>query len=131
MREMLKEMMETVGEPLIALLILIGALLSLISTLGLIRLPDVYLRSHAVTKSSTLGVLSILMGAFLYFMIFEEHLSARLLLGIIFVFITAPVAGHLIGRAAYRRGVPLWERSVQDDLKAVVKRERAMKDSEQ
>lgn len=114
----------TIGEPLIGILVLIGALLSALSTFGLIRLPDVYLRSHAATKSATLGVLSILLGAFLFFIIFEGYASARLLLGIIFVFITAPVAGHLIGRAAYRTGAPLWERSVQDDLKNVVGQRR-------
>lgn len=126
----MKEIILTIGEPLIGILVLLGALLSAISAFGLIRLPDVYLRSHAATKSATLGVLSILFGAFLYFIIFEGYTSARLLLGIVFVFITAPVAGHLIGRAAYRTGVPLWERSAQDDLKGVVKQRRAEEDHE-
>ncbi|MGF9713656.1 Na+/H+ antiporter subunit G [Paenibacillus sp. JMULE4] len=126
----MKEIILTIGEPLIGILVLLGALLSAISAFGLIRLPDVYLRSHAATKSATLGVLSILFGAFLYFIIFEGYTSARLLLGIVFVFITAPVAGHLIGRAAYRTGVPLWERSAQDDLKGVVKQRRAEEDQE-
>ncbi|WP_166242183.1 monovalent cation/H(+) antiporter subunit G [Paenibacillus turpanensis] len=112
--------MITIGELIIGLLVLLGALLSAISSFGLIRLPDVYMRSHAATKSTTLGVLSILFAAFLYFLLFEGQVSVRLLLGILFVFITAPVAGHLIGRAAYRTGVPMWERSVQDDLKKVV-----------
>ncbi|MNI22849.1 Na(+)/H(+) antiporter subunit G [compost metagenome] len=104
------------GEILIGLIVLVGALISALSAFGLVRLPDVYLRSHAATKSATLGVLFILIGAFLYFAFFLEHVSAKLLLGIVFVFITAPVAGHLNGRAAYRSGVPLWGRSVQDDL---------------
>ncbi|MCZ1267663.1 monovalent cation/H(+) antiporter subunit G, partial [Paenibacillus tundrae] len=46
---------------------------------------------------------------------------ARVLLGIVFVFITAPVAGHLNGRAAYRTDVPLWEQSVQDELEPLLK----------
>ncbi len=114
------ETMLTIGEAAIGLLVLAGALLSALSTFGLIRLPDVYTRSHAATKSATLGVMFILLGAFLYFMIFVGYTSARLILGIVFVFVTAPVAGHLIGRAAYRTGVPLWEKSVQDDLKKAV-----------
>ncbi|WP_281891111.1 monovalent cation/H(+) antiporter subunit G [Paenibacillus sp. YYML68] len=122
-------MLTTVAEAVIAVLVLLGALLSLVSAFGLIRLPDVYLRSHAATKSSTLGVLAILLGAFLYFLIFEDTASVRLLLGVVFVFITAPVAGHLVGRAAYRTGVPLWEKSVRDDLGKVVKPKRA-KDAE-
>jgi multicomponent Na+:H+ antiporter subunit G len=120
----MEQMIQWIGEPVIAILVLLGALLSAVSAFGLIRLPDVYLRSHAATKSSTLGVMSILTGAFLYFVIYEELTSARLLLAIVFVFITAPVAGHLIGRAAYRTGVPLWEGSVRDDLKDVLKNEK-------
>lgn len=111
-------------EVIVGSLVLLGALLSLVSTFGLIRLPDVYLRSHAATKSATLGVLSVLLAAFIYFMTVEHYTSARLLLGIVFVFITAPVAGHMIGRAAYRTGVPMWEKSVQDDLKTALEAQR-------
>lgn len=113
----------TIIEHAVALLVVIGALFSLLSAFGLIRLPDVYLRSHAATKSATLGVLCVLVGAFLYFLIRLEQVNAKLLLGIVFVFITSPVAGHLTGRAAYRSGVPLWGRSVRDDLKAAMERE--------
>lgn len=115
--------MSNVMEFLIGLIVLFGALMSAISALGLIRLPDVYLRSHAATKSATLGVLLILSGAFLYFMFYVDHVSAKLLLGIIFVFVTSPVAGHLNGRAAYRSGVPLWERSGYDELRPALKKE--------
>ena len=59
--------MSQIGEFLIALMVLLGALLGALSAFGLIRLPDVYMRSHAATKSATLGVLFILAGAFLYF----------------------------------------------------------------
>jgi len=115
-----------VGEFLIGLIIVLGALISALSAFGLVRLPDVYLRSHAATKSATLGVLLILAGAFLYFMFYLEHVSVKLLLGIVFVFLTGPVAGHLNGRAAYRSGVPLWKGSVQDDLKTnLLAREKA------
>ncbi|WP_235918305.1 monovalent cation/H(+) antiporter subunit G [Paenibacillus lutrae] len=121
------EMIPLIGELLIGMIILAGALLSVLSAFGLIRLPDVYLRSHAATKSATLGVLLILTGAFLYFSFYLDHISAKLLLGIVFVFITGPVAGHLNARAAYRSGVALWERSVQDDLKPALKKSRKEK----
>lgn len=118
------EMISKAGELIIGLMVLFGALIGALSAFGLIRLPDVYLRSHAATKSATLGVLFILVAAFLYFMIYLEHTSAKLLLGIVFVFITGPVAGHLNGRAAYRSGVPLWNKSIQDDLKDASKEEQ-------
>lgn len=108
---------------IVAILILLGALFNLASSIGLIRFPDIYTRSHAATKSATLGILCILFGAFLYFWVIERHISARILLGIAFIFITAPVAGHLIGRAAYRSRVPLWDKSVQDDLRPTLREE--------
>lgn len=114
--------MSLIGELLIAILVLLGALFCGLGAFGLVRLPDVYLRSHAATKSATLGVLCVLTGAFLFFFFYIEVVSIKLLLGIVFVFITSPVAGHLNGRAAYRSGVPLWKGSVQDDLKPVLEK---------
>lgn len=102
---------------MIGTLVILGALLSALSAFGLIRLPDVYTRSHAATKAATLGILSILLATFIFFWAMDGYISARLFLGIAFVFITAPVAGHVICRAAYNKKVPLWEKSVQDDLK--------------
>ena len=102
------------------LLMLFGSIISVISALGMIRLPDVYTRSHAATKSSTLSVLCCLLGAFIYFWSHDGFVSIRLILGIIFIFITAPVAGHLVCRAAYRSRVPLAEGSGDDALKPVL-----------
>src|SRR5690606_2926035 len=113
------------GEYGVGIVVLFGALLSAVSAFGLIKLPDVYLRSHAATKSATLGVVFILIGAFLRFLFFPDHVRIKLLLGIAFVFITSPVAGHLNGRAAYRYGVSLWKGSVTADMKDVLKKERS------
>lgn len=86
----------------------------------MIRFPDVYTRSHAATKSATLSVLCCLLGTFIYFWFHDGYVSVRLILGIVFVFITAPVSGHLVSRAAYRSGVPLAEGSGEDMLKPVL-----------
>ena len=56
------------SEVIAAVLILVGTLFSFLSAVGLIRLPDVYTRSHAASKSSTLGVLCTLLGTLLYFL---------------------------------------------------------------
>jgi len=120
-------MMETVsliGEWAIGLLVLAGAIIAALSVFGLIRFEDVYLRAHAATKSATLSVMFILTAAFLYFAFYLGEISIKLLLGIVFVFLTGPVAGHLNGRAAYRSGVSLWSGSVHDDMKAALKKER-------
>lgn len=107
-------------EWLAVLMILFGSIVSVVSALGMIRLPDVYTRSHAATKSATLSVLACLLGAFIYFWSHDGYVSIRLVLGIIFVFMTAPVAGHLVCRAAYRSRVPLAEGSGEDLLKPVL-----------
>lgn len=102
------------------LLILVGSLMSVVSAFGIIRLPDIYTRSHAATKSSTLAVLLSLLGSFLYFWAHDGYFSIRILLGILFVFLTAPVAGHLICRAAYRSGVKLAKGSGEDELQPIL-----------
>lgn len=83
------------------------------------RFPDVYGRLHAATKSATLGVICIMLSAFLYFWWQHGIFSGKILLAILFVFLTAPVAALMISRSAYRVGVPLWEKTVQDDLKTL------------
>ncbi|MEQ2527745.1 monovalent cation/H(+) antiporter subunit G [Bacillaceae bacterium CLA-AA-H227] len=104
------------------LLILIGTIFSFLSAIGLVRLPDVYTRSHAASKSTTIGVLFILVGTFFFFLLEEHYFSIRLFLGIFFVFLTAPVASHVLIRSAYRSGAQLAQESVQDDLKEVLSR---------
>lgn len=117
-----------IGEFIGALLILTGGIASVISAFGLIRLPDVYTRSHAATKSSTLAVLLTLSGTFIYFWFNEQFISVRVLLGIVFVFLTAPVSGHLIVRAAYRSKVKLADISASDELYDVLHKEKEEKD---
>jgi multicomponent Na+:H+ antiporter subunit G len=102
----------------IAIMILIGTIFGFLSAIGFIRLPDIYNRAHALSKSSTLGVLFVLLGTFLFFIFAEGYFSIKLFLGIFFVFLTAPVSSHVTLRAAYRSKVPMAEISVRDDLKA-------------
>jgi multicomponent Na+:H+ antiporter subunit G len=101
---------------MISFLLLFGTFFIFSTAIGLIRLPDVYTRSHAASKGATLGIASILLGTFLYFLFAHGELSSSLILGIIFVLLTLPVSGHMIARAAYNSGVPLWDKSVQNEL---------------
>ncbi|MDX1258763.1 monovalent cation/H(+) antiporter subunit G [Exiguobacterium sp. K1] len=108
--------MTAISDFFVAAFALIGAFFSLVTALGLIRLPDLYTRAHAASKSATLGVMSILISVIIYFVAEDGFFSSRVVLGIVFVLITAPIGGHLIARAAYYSDVPLWKGSVQDDL---------------
>ncbi len=96
--------------------LLIGTFFIFSSSVGLIRFPDVYTRLHAATKASTLGVAGIMIGAFIFLYIEHHIVSGKLILGVIFVLLTAPVSGHVISRAAHRSGVKPWSRNkLQDD----------------
>ena len=106
----------TLIEIIITILLLVGGLLSLISGIGILRLPDVYGRIHAASKVSTLGAITIMAAVFLYFLI-EGSFLPKLLLTIFFIFLTAPVAGLMMGRSAYRTGIKLSDKSTEDDLK--------------
>jgi multicomponent Na+:H+ antiporter subunit G len=98
-----------------ALFISIGALFILLAGVGLVRMPDLFLRVSASTKAATLGVGATLLGVALYFGDFATFIRAGAI--IVFLLLTAPVAAHLIGRAAYQDGVPLWEKTEFDDLR--------------
>lgn len=109
---------------LIILLISTGVLFSAVTALGLIRLPDVYTRTHAASKSSTLGVLSILLGTFVHFWFNEGIFNTQMVIAIAFLFITQPVAGHLIGRAAYMTGIKVAEETVRDDMGPAIEKRK-------
>jgi multicomponent Na+:H+ antiporter subunit G len=96
-------------------LMLIGAGFMLLAAIGVTRLPDLYIRMHAATKSGTLGVTAMMLAAAVHFG--QLGVTTRVVLIVLFLYITAPVAAHMIGRAAYLVGVPMWEKSVADDLK--------------
>lgn len=101
---------------IVALLLLLGASLVLVACLGLLRLPDLYTRMHASTKPATLGV-SLIVAA-LAVHSGELGIAVRAFLVVLFLLLTAPVAAHRLGRAAYRAGVPPWSGTVRDDLGA-------------
>lgn len=104
-------------EIIVSALVLIGVFFIIASTIGLLRLPDVYGRMHAATKSATLGVASIMLASMVMFGVTKDAANMKQILAIIFIFLTAPVGAHMISRAAYQSGVKLWEKSVRDDLK--------------
>lgn len=98
-----------------ALLLILGSLFSLVAALGMLRLPDTVMRMHAATKAGTLGAGLILIAeAFFYA---ELGITLRVLAAITFLLLTAPVAAHLIGRAAYYSGIKLWHKTWIDQLK--------------
>ncbi len=102
------------GEALTAILLVAGSLLSFVAALGMLRLPDTLMRMHAATKAGTLGAGLILIAEAVYW--HEVGITLRALAAIVFLLLTAPVAAHLIARAAYHSGIRLWKRTWIDQL---------------
>jgi multicomponent Na+:H+ antiporter subunit G len=96
-------------------LLLVGALFLLLAAIGLVRMPDLFTRMSAATKGTTLGVGCMLAAVAIHFPGIE--ITTRVLAGVAFFFLTAPVGAHMIARAAYFVGVPLWEGTVRDELR--------------
>ena len=101
-------------EVLAVALMLFGAFFVFVAALGAVRLPDLFLRMHAATKAGTLGAALVLAAAAAVFG--TTAVATKALLTFVFLLLTAPVAAHVLGRAAYYDGVPLWERTEVDAL---------------
>jgi multicomponent Na+:H+ antiporter subunit G len=108
--------MPTVIDSLIIILLALGGLFSLLAAVGILVMPDVYTRMQAASKAVTCGATSILLAAALHFQ--DAAVVARCLLGCVFLFVTIPVASHLIARAAYRAREPLAPETSVDELAA-------------
>lgn len=102
-------------------LLVAGAFFVLVAGVALIRMPDFLLRMQGAAKAGTLGVGLIVLGVAVAYGTLGVFTRVALLIG--FYLLTAPVAGHVISRAAYRSGIALWDRMVCDDFRAAVETE--------
>lgn len=95
-----------------AVLMLAGTGFMTVAAIGLIRLPDLYTRMHAITKAGTLGIGLLLVGVAVH--MGDLSFTTRAIAVILFVLLTAPVSAHMIGRAGYLGGVSMWRGTVFD-----------------
>ena len=106
---------------IIAIFSTIGALAILIASIGIVRMPDFYLRLSVTVKAATLGSGLLLFSAAIFFP--EVSVATKALAITFFLVLTAPVAAHLIGRTAYFIGTPLWKGTIRDDLEGMYDKE--------
>lgn len=92
------------------LLLLLGAIFSFLGALGLIRMPDIYNRIQAGTKSATLGSIAILLGVAL---LYPAWWSKLLCIGGFLLF-TSPVSSSVLARAVHLSGVKPWRKTMHD-----------------
>lgn len=100
---------------LTAFFLLLGTYFMFVAALGLVRLPDVYMRLSASSKGATLGTAFTMLAVSVHFGNF--HVTTQALLICVLILLTSPVSSHLIGRAAYYFGVPLWKTTKVDELR--------------
>lgn len=97
-----------------SIFLIAGTAFILIASIGVVRMPDLMMRMHAATKAGVLGTGLIAVALMILYP--EVGIWTRAIALILFAVLTAPVAAHMIGRAAYFSGVELWDRTFVDAL---------------
>ena len=93
--------------------VVIGLAFNVLGCIGMIRLPDMYNRLQASTKCVTMGTCMVMIGVMIASgFVNSAQLSARCIICMVFILITAPTAAHALAHGAYSSGVKLWEKSV-------------------
>ncbi len=112
--------MSTLQNVLALIMICAGIFFMLVGSIGIVRLPDFFSRTHATGKSDTLGVMLVLAGM----AVFEGFTinSAKLLLVIVFVGMANPIGAHALARAAMRFGLRPWFAKETDETEKKGKR---------
>lgn len=95
-------MMEGTAAYVAGALLIVGAVFSFLAAIGILRLPDLYTRMHAASKAGSLGAGLALIAIAIYSL--DAAVALRALAGVTFLLLTAPVAAHLLARAAYTAG---------------------------
>jgi multicomponent Na+:H+ antiporter subunit G len=98
--------------------LVLGALLSLVAAIGILRFPDVLTRMHSATKPQVLGLLLVLVG--LGLRLRDPGTIGLLALVALFQLVTSPIASHMVGRASFRAGLVRHDLLVVDELSEVV-----------
>ena len=102
----LDDSLGTIAELSVCALLLMGSLFTLVGAIGLFRLPDVFMRLHGPTKSTTLGVGGVVVASVVYFSCQGDGTSLHELLVTAFLFLTAPISAHMLAKAAIQRQLP-------------------------
>lgn len=104
-----------VQETIAALLMGLGLIFLVGSMIGMLRLPDFYSRVHASGNSETLGTMLVFLGLAVYNGV--SITSAKLLIILTFIFVGNPIGSHILTKAAYKTGHPVWtKKSLPADM---------------
>jgi multicomponent Na+:H+ antiporter subunit G len=99
-------MIEIIKSVIVVIFLIVGSLFMITGSLGIVRFPDTYSRMHASGKCDTLGISLILVGLIIYQGL--DFVTVKLILILLFVFFTGPVAVNSIIRASFKSGNKMW-----------------------
>jgi len=97
----------TLIEMIVSLFLVSGSLLIAFASIGLVKLPDLFCRAHALTKAMTLGITLMLIACWVAFG--TDELGFKSAVAIFFQFTTIPVSAHILGKVAYAKNIERWK----------------------
>ncbi len=102
-------------EWIISILLLIGASFVLVGSIGLVKMPDFFMRLHGPTKATTLGMAALLTAAMVFFSTTEVGLTLKEILISLFLLLTAPISGYMMIKSAIHHKLESIERTTGKD----------------
>ncbi len=96
------------------ILLILGAVFTLLAAIGVVRLPDLYTRMHAASKAGAVGGGLILIAVAVLSQ--DAAVAIRAVVGVIFLLLTTPVSAHLLARASYLTGYKPCNETTVDEL---------------
>jgi multicomponent K+:H+ antiporter subunit G len=102
-------------EWIISILLLIGGSFVLVGSIGLVKMPDFFMRLHGPTKATTLGMASLLTAAMIFFSTVQAGLSVKEILISVFLLLTAPISGYMMIKSAIHHKLESIERTKGKD----------------
>jgi len=108
-------------EWIISILLLMGGFFVLVGSIGLVKMPDFFMRLHGPTKATTLGMAALLTAAMIFFSTTQESLTLKEILISLFLLITAPISGYMMIKSAIHHKLNSIERTkgithIEDDV---------------
>lgn len=103
------------SEIIIIIFITVASFFLLVAAIGLVRLPDFYMRLHAATKGMTVGIGCMLIASAIFFSIESNKFEVQQVLITMFLFITAPMTVHMLAKAALHVRIQAKEGSLNAD----------------
>ena len=100
-------------EILIVICLITGTFFTLVASLGIFRMPDIYMRIHAATKAGTVGIGMTLLAVILFFT--DAAVTSRVVGIMLFIIMTTPAAAHMLGKIVLKSDYRMWRNTNSEE----------------